>query len=152
MRDAMDGKTAALEAELGQIQAQLRIAEQDGAEIAALAEQTITELRLEIARLKTEMRDSGAFCHSCQRKRKIIALFVGVVFLAVWFRINPPEPDSDLTWLGIWSSLIPIFSVVIKWRLLLLRRRFGWKPWNDNWISHRISAWLTDVGSGEGRR
>ena len=55
MRDAMDGKTAALEAELGQIQAQLRIAEQDGAEIAALAEQTITELRLEIEKIKSKL-------------------------------------------------------------------------------------------------
>ncbi len=142
MRDAMDGKTAALEAELADVQAQLCAAEQDGAEIAALAEQTISSLRVEIARLKKgETQEGGDLCRSCQRKREIIASLVGGVFLGVWFRMNPPsEVDGGLTCLGIWFSVIPLLSVVVCWQLLLFRRKYSWVSWKDNDIYRRITA------------
>lgn len=139
----MDGKTAALEAELADIQTQLAEAEHDGAEIAALAEQTITDLRLEIAALKKKRgtQDGGGFCRNCQRKREIIAVLIGVIFLAVWFRINPPgEVDGGLTCLGISFALIPLFSIVVCWHWALFKRKYAWVSWKNNDIYRRISA------------
>jgi len=122
----MDGKTAALETELADVQAQLRAAEQDGAEIAALAEQTITELRLEIARLKKgDAQDSGVFCQSCQRKREVIAGFIGAIFLGLWFHFLPWGTAE--TWqnrLGIALGFAPLLKVEIPWLWLLFKRKY----------------------------
>ena len=137
MRNGIDDKTAALEAELAEIHGQLADAERDGAEIAALAEETIRKLKGELARLQNTTND---YCKSCQRKREVIAALVGGVFLGVWFHINAPGNDWDLTWLGIWLSVIPLLSVLMYWQVLLFCRKYAWVSWKDNDIYRRISA------------
>jgi hypothetical protein len=143
MRDATD-KTVALEAELADVEAQLRLAEQDGAELAALAEQTIAELRSEIATLKKRgMQGAGPLCRPCHRKREIIAVLFGAIFLAIWFRINPPsQAEGSLTCLGIYLAFVPLFCVCVYWWQALFVRKYAWRSWKDNDIYREIMSWL----------
>ena len=140
MRNGNDDRTAALEAELAEVQGRLHEAERDGAEIAALAERTIGNLRLENASLKAGTQEQVVFCLGCEWKRRAIAVLVGIFFLGMWFHAYPPgDADAELTWLGISLAVSPLLIVFARWRWLLFKRKYAWEAWDDNDIYRAIA-------------
>jgi len=138
--DVLRDQLADREAELAEVQKQLQQVERDGQEIAVRAEAIITELRRENAQLRQATQEANPLCRPCESKRRNIAVLVGIMILAVWFRIKVTgHAVPELAGRGILVAMSPLIGVCVHWRWLLFKRKYTWVAWNDNDIYRSLA-------------
>jgi hypothetical protein len=132
-------RTGKLEAELAEVEKQLHEAEQQGAEIASLAEQEIGRLKDELVQVK---KTSGKYCTECHLLLRILYVAVGMGFGMIWFFVWFPWSTAE-AWqdeVGVGLVLAPVTFIELDWRWELFKRDTAWVAWNDNDVYRRIAA------------
>jgi hypothetical protein len=78
-------------------------------------------------------RTRNRVCRPCESKRRIIAYLMGLMILVAWFiHYSPRHVPVKQTGFGALLSSLPLFALLIRWRVIQFKRKRHWVTWRDN--------------------
>jgi hypothetical protein len=131
-----------LKSQLANALAQLRQAEEDGAELATLYEAKVGDLAGEIARLRRG-RTQGAhpLCRGCEIQSWILGAIASLAFGTLWFHAVPADDgDSGSTLFGLCFASLPLFAVLTYWQWVRFCLKYHWVSRTDNDIYRNLQT------------
>jgi hypothetical protein len=107
---------------VAELEAQLEDARRGGDQLADVVEEY---------RKAERMRQR--YCRPCEFKRRAIAGLMGVMILAGWFYVYPPqEVTPRWTSYGAVLAAVPVVLLVCGWTVIQFKRRNHWVTWRNN--------------------
>lgn len=105
------------------------------------AETRIEQLTWNTARRPAVPSGGGPFCRGCEWKRRVLALAAVWPIADVWFaHIEGSDAEPWQHMLGVALAASPLLGVLLRWRVLLFKRKHSWVSRTDNDIYRAIAA------------
>jgi hypothetical protein len=95
----------------------------------------------ELAAAVMGLRKDKKLCPSCEKKRRGIAVVLGLVLIKAWsLKFPPAEVSMRMTMSGALLGFVPYLAVVCRWRVVNFMWDLDWVSMTDNKLYRAIAA------------